>query len=201
MRRTLRRLKVRLSPHGRTILALHDELEGILSVEESAFLYRAARGHKTIVEIGSYRGKSCVLLALGEPSARVTAIDPHYAQDDSGAIRYSPEDERIMNDALARYGVADRVNHITATSAQARPRWQDTPIDMLWIDGDHSYQGVRTDLELWAPLVRPGGLIAGHDYGHLESVRRAWDELITNDPTWGPTGRVRSIAWARKRQP
>jgi len=37
------------------------------------------------------------------------------------------------------------------------------PIDFLFIDGDHGYDGVRADYELYAPLVRPGGIVAFHD--------------------------------------
>lgn len=198
LRRTLRRLKIRLGPGGGAICRLHDDLDGLLSIEESAWLHRAARGMRTIVEIGSYRGKSCVLLATGEPGAHVTAIDPHYGQGDRGAIVYDPEDTRKMNEALARHGVAERVTHIVAESHAARAGWDGRPIDLLWIDGDHSYEGLATDLDDWAPLVRRGGLIAGHDYGHLESVRRAWDERVTPAAGWGTTRRVRSIAWAEK---
>jgi MMP 1-O-methyltransferase len=205
LKRSLRRLRIRLGSSGAEILRLYDDLDGLLSVEESAWLYRNAAGMKRIVEIGSYRGKSCVLLACGEPSARVTAIDPHYGQGDRGEVVYDPEDTRRMNEALTRHGVADRVTHIVKESHAARGDWDedaDGPtggaIDLLWIDGDHSYEGVATDLDDWAGLVRKGGLIAGHDYGHLESVRRAWDERIGESADWGETGRVRSIAWARR---
>jgi hypothetical protein len=203
LKRTFRRWKVRRGPGGSEICRLHAGLDGLLSIEESAWLYRNARGMKTIVEIGSYRGKSCVLLASGEPEARVTAIDPHYGRGDRGQVVYDPEDARRMNEALSRHGVADRVTHVVAESHAARADWGLTHpgpglIDLLWIDGDHSYDGVATDLDDWAGLVRVGGLIAGHDYGHLESVRRAWDERVTVANGWGPTGRVRSIAWARR---
>ena len=205
LKRSLRRLRIRLGPSGPEILRLYDDLDGLLSVEESAWLYRNAAGMKRIVEIGSYRGKSCVLLARGEPAAHVVAIDPHYGQGDRGEVVYDPEDTRRMNEALTRHGVADRVTHIVKESHAARGDWDedgDGPIggaiDLLWIDGDHSYEGVCADLDDWAGLVRPGGLIAGHDYGHLDSVRRAWDERIGASDDWGKTGRVRSIAWAKR---
>ncbi len=205
LKRTLRRARVRRGPNGAEIVRLHDDLDGLLSIEESAFLYRTARGKQTIVEIGSYRGKSCVLLAKGEPNATITAIDPHYGQGDRGEVVYDPEDTRRMNDALSRHGVADRVMHIVKESHDARPDWDtmhdgDNPkaIDLLWIDGDHSYEGVAIDLDDWSDLVRVGGIVAGHDYGHLESVRRAWDERIGASDKWGPTQRVRSIAWAER---
>jgi hypothetical protein len=51
-------MRVRVGAGGGEVLRLHDDLEGMLAVRESAWLYRAARGGHEIVEIGSYRGKS-----------------------------------------------------------------------------------------------------------------------------------------------
>jgi predicted O-methyltransferase YrrM len=58
------------------------------------------------------------------------------------------------------------------------------PIDFLFIDGDHRYEGVKRDYELYAPLVRSGGLIAFHDIRPNTKdasiqVFRLWDELRT----------------------
>jgi cephalosporin hydroxylase len=74
-------------------------------------------------------------------------------------------------------------------------------LDVLFIDGDHSYKGVKTDFELWSPLVRPGGMILFHDIlphtkvAHCE-VDRLWNELklryrhteFVHDPNQGWAG-------------
>jgi predicted O-methyltransferase YrrM len=75
-------------------------------------------------------------------------------------------------------GVGANVRLIPATSFNAAAAWTQ-PIDYLYIDADHSYDGVRADLRAWVPKVRPGGLILGDDYGHrlFPGVRRAWDEF------------------------
>ena len=54
--------------------------------------------------------------------------------------------------------------------ARAAPRGE--PLDLLFIDGDHSYDGVRADFELYGRLVRPGGLIALHDVNEDFRTRR-----------------------------
>jgi predicted O-methyltransferase YrrM len=55
------------------------------------------------------------------------------------------------------------------------------PVDFLFIDGDHSYGGVRADFELYSPLVRPGGMVAFHDIAPRvdagTGVPRFWEEL------------------------
>lgn len=56
-------------------------------------------------------------------------------------------------------------------------------IDILHIDGDHEYEAVKTDIQLWTPFVRSGGYIAFDDYGHdsLPGVYQAAQELMTED--------------------
>jgi len=48
---------------------------------------------------------------------------------------------------------------------------------VLFPDGDHSYEGVKRDFEMYSPLVRPGGIIAFHDTVFMDGVRRFWAEL------------------------
>ena len=60
-------------------------------------------------------------------------------------------------------------------------------IDVLFIDGDHTYAGVKADFDLWSPLVRPGGLVIFHDilpHKHVAGceVDRLWGELKTRFP-------------------
>ncbi|WP_143338453.1 class I SAM-dependent methyltransferase [Desulforamulus profundi] len=55
-------------------------------------------------------------------------------------------------------------------------------IDFVYIDADHSFQGVLRDLTVWFPKVTKGGIIGGHDYGHpnFPGVKRAVDEFLTD---------------------
>lgn len=140
------------------------------------------------------------MLALGSaPDGRVTAIDPHISIEGAGKTAYNADDERVFHETMARLGVTDRVCHIVKMSVDARAEWGDVPIDLLWIDGDHSYEGVSQDLNDWAHLVPPRGVLACHDFAHREGVRRAWNERIMNDTNWEPTQFVRSIAWTTRR--
>jgi predicted O-methyltransferase YrrM len=58
-------------------------------------------------------------------------------------------------------------------------------LDFLFIDGDHRYEGVRLDFEMYSPLVRGGGLVAFHDIvqdGGAEEVYKFWNETKPNYP-------------------
>jgi len=60
------------------------------------------------------------------------------------------------------------------TSKVASIQFNET-LDLVFIDGDHSYVAVREDIQAWRPFLRPGGILAGHDY-HLDSVITAVHE-------------------------
>ena len=71
---------------------------------------------------------------------------------------------------------ADRVRVYKMPSVQAASMIDDESLDFMFSDGDHSDKGVMADLAAWVPKVRPGGLIAGHDWNNertLQDVERA----------------------------
>jgi hypothetical protein len=52
------------------------------------------------------------------------------------------------------------------------------PIDILFIDGDHSYENVRSDIEVWLPKLKTKGILILHDYGWAEGVKRMVEEYV-----------------------
>jgi predicted O-methyltransferase YrrM len=68
---------------------------------------------------------------------------------------------------------------IVDDSVKAAGKIADGALDFVFIDGDHSYEGVKRDLAAWLPKVKPGGWLMGHDYGNKPDggVKRAVDEL------------------------
>lgn len=73
-------------------------------------------------------------------------------------------------------------SHCPDTRRRAEQKLAGDLIDVLFIDGDHTYEGVKADFDLWSPLVRPGGLVIFHDIlphrhvAHCE-VDKFWNEL------------------------
>jgi len=63
---------------------------------------------------------------------------------------------------LERAGVSDQVEVIVATSERVASGWAH-PVSLLWIDGDHEYDSVRRDLEVWEPHLLPDAVVALHD--------------------------------------
>lgn len=175
-------------------LAQHfDTVQGYLHSLEGYMLMLYASdgpGEGAIVEIGSFMGKSTCWLARGAKDAqreKVTAVDhftgspEHQVGADLEVPQLACEGTTfdIFMDNLNRFELGDYVTPIKASSEEAAREW-DQPIRLLFIDADHSYEGVKNDYELWAPHVVPGGIIAFHDTVDWPGVARFFNELIAS---------------------
>lgn len=160
------------------------DLPGMLTQAEVDCLYQLGQFNDrngVIVEIGSWKGKSTVALALGAGNIRsgeIYAIDPHRVMPEEGYLE-DTEAEFLAN--LKRAGVADRVVPMIMTSAAAAREW-DKPIRLLWIDGDHRYEAAKLDFSLWEPHLVEGGLLAMHDTIRKRGPKRVlWENVFTSD--------------------
>jgi len=117
-----------------------------------------------VVETGSARGWSAchIGLALRENvRGKLYAIDPHTSTDwnDSGGQETSLT---VFHRHITAMGLDPYVEVIRANSHTAARGWT-RPIDLIFIDGDHSYEGVKADWELFSPFLTPSGIAVFHD--------------------------------------
>lgn len=162
-------------------IARAKSIEGFLYDSEVEFLYDNAAsvtGRGVIVEVGSWKGKSTTALAAGAIASGTDT--PVYAVD---TFRGSPEHQGggpIDNLPAFQHnlaGLADRVCVIRATSLDAAREFHE-PIELLFIDADHSYEAVRADFDAWMPHVIPGGIIALHDTASWYGPKRVTRESV-----------------------
>jgi len=159
-----------------------------LAFDEAAYLYRIARrlGPATLVELGRFRGGSTLVLS--------TAMD-------EGAELHSYDLSRpdaALVHALGQYGLAGRVHLHVGDSRIAPPPAESCAL--VFVDGDHSYDGARADYLRWRELLRPGGHLLfhaaaqGRGYRSFdEPVARLVAELETEDRALRRVGGVGSI--------
>lgn len=133
--------------------------------DSSWLLYGLTRSLKPriCVEIGSARGKSACAVGLAlqrNGGGKLFAIDPHSATswNDSESV----DTFTIINENLRKAGVTDFVEVVRAKSGDAAKAWRET-IDLIFIDGDHSYEGVKADWEAFLPHLNQFGVVAFHD--------------------------------------
>jgi predicted O-methyltransferase YrrM len=146
-------------------------VEGWLSEDQARRLFAAAAGVSAparIVEIGSYRGRSAIVLRkAAEPGVEVIAIDPHAGSDRGpqqlvGSRAEGDRDHRVFQENLRRAGVLDSVAHVRMTSEKALDELEGE-VALLYVDGAHRYTPARHDLVRWGARVAPGGRLLVHD--------------------------------------
>ena len=160
----------------------------------------AAAGDGTIVEIGSFRGRSTIVLAsAASADATVVAIDPH-AGSDRGPQEIAADAARGEDDHsaflgnLAAAGVADRVRHVRKPSADALGD-VDGPLALLYVDGAHRFGPARGDVARWGARVEPGGAMLVHDaFSSIGVTAALLVECLGGRGGWRYRGRTGSLA-------
>jgi predicted O-methyltransferase YrrM len=183
-------------------VAAIDGVDGWLTDAQARRLYAAAASCPPggwIVEIGSFRGRSTIVLASAAPDGvEVVAVDPHAGTDRGpGEISgYAPQaagDRAAFDANLADAGVRDRVRHVAAFSDAAHGDVAG-PIDVLYVDGAHRYGPARADLRDWGARVAPGGTMLIHDAFASVGVTLAVLRELVPGRTFRYVGRTRSLA-------
>jgi hypothetical protein len=158
-----------------------------------------------IVELGVFQGRTALIMAWGAAQghgAHVTAIDPWDTEGNVYDPPFTDPESRIWAEYRVReLGYSDRIALVQAFSQDAAERWgagddaahggEDPgvfsgaiawakPVGLLFVDGDHTYEGARRDIEAWAPHLAPGATIAVDDYHHPDwpGVAEAVDALV-----------------------
>jgi len=184
-----------------SVLALTAGIDGWMSDDQGRRLYAAAARCPTggrIVEIGSFRGRSTVVLAsAAAEGVEVVAIDPHAGNDRGpqeieGFVDEAATDRAAFAANLERAGVAERVRHVASFSDAAHAAVDD-PIDVLYIDGAHRYAPARADIRDWGRRVADGGTMLIHDSFSSIGVTSAIVRELVPGRRFRYVGRSRSL--------
>ena len=176
-----------------------DEAQLMIAVTEKAI--RESSAVPTIVELGSYCGRSTVVLwnvvKAVRPEAKVYAIDPH-----DGRVGALDEGIRQMPSSRAKFvhniSTADLSHYVEMIQKRPSEVAWEKAISLLLIDGLHDYVNVARDFFHYEPYVVPGGLILFHDYAnYYPGVKAFVDELLTFK-TYKVIHHVRSLVVVRK---
>lgn len=179
-------------------------VEGFLSPAEIKFLallaaYPTAPGD--ILEIGSFKGKSTIVLAKAAGLAGsdiVHAVDPMIAPSETDPdLKGETSSLRAFEENVKKHNVGGKIELHRMRSSELAPNWTN-PLRLLWIDGDHTYAGTKLDFDGFSGHLADRAIVAMHDVLHeFEGGLRVFAEDILLSPNFGACGLVGSIAWAQ----
>lgn len=166
-------------------------IRGWMDDEELTWLAEQATQATKIVEVGSWCGRSTRALA-DHTTGTVWCTDPwngqqglHVKQSTTGDILLLRKP--MYQDVFAAF-LRNLSDHLATNRVQVLPvrslvairiLQHLAPFDLVFLDGDHAYSSIVPEIEQFRPLVRPGGILAGHDYGDVwPDVKRAVDEFV-----------------------
>jgi len=144
------------------------------------------------LEIGSYIGASSLMIAKGlNNSSRLFCVDTwqNDAMTEGNWDSYQVFQENTRS-------VSTKISALRMTSELAAEVCLNQ-LDFLFIDGDHSYEGVKMDFDIWFPKLKSGGIIAMHDIEWAEGVKRVVAEDVR--PNISREGCLPNLFWAWKK--
>jgi predicted O-methyltransferase YrrM len=179
-------------------------VEGYLAPDEMRFLALIAacpRAAGEILEIGSFKGKSTIILAKSAALAgdkKIHAVDPMTAPSETDPdLRGEASSLKDFQKNIEAHDVAENVEFHQTFSYELARDW-DAAVRLLWIDGDHTYAGTKLDLEGFISHLTDGAIVAIHDVLHeFEGGIRVFMEDVLLSPSFGACGFCGSIAWAQ----
>jgi predicted O-methyltransferase YrrM len=180
---------------------LTESVDGWMTEDQGRRLWDAASrvpDGGQIVEIGSFRGRSMIVLARSATQAgTIVAIDPHAGNDRgpqeiSGYQDAAAADHEAFSRNLTQAGVRDRVTHVRAFSSAAHAEVSGQ-VDLLYIDGAHRYGPARADIRDWGARVVPGGTMLIHDSFSSIGVTLAILRELVPSRRWRYVGRSGSL--------
>ncbi|MFZ9481525.1 MAG: class I SAM-dependent methyltransferase [Ilumatobacteraceae bacterium] len=184
------------------VMAKVADVDGWMSPGQAARLYAAAaatRPGQQIVEIGSFRGRSMIVMASAAPEGvALVAIDPHAGNDRGpqeieGFVAEADDDNKVFLANLERAGVADRVRHVREFSDAAHGHVEGV-VTVLYVDGAHRFAPARADIRDWGARVAPGGTLLIHDSFSSVGVTLAILRELLLGNRFRYVGRSRSLA-------
>jgi len=137
---------------------------------EAQYLFMlASRAKLGVVETGRFHGGSTFMLAWSNRVVPIYSVD------------ISPQNDELLRDYFVKHGIGSNVDLIVGDSQQTKYPHVGA-FDLLFIDGDHSYEGCTLDLENWYPNLSVGGHIVLHDCYHGSPVQESVIDFLARYP-------------------
>lgn len=148
------------------------------------------------IEVGVAKGETSAWLLEKCPNlTKLNGVDPYLPYEDW--CRYIDEEEINLQKTIAKENVSqygDRFKFLEMTAENAVKKFKKESVDFVFIDGDHSYDCTLSDIELYYPLIKKGGILFGHDI-NLSTVKQAVNDYREKNKIRIPINLLSNNAW------
>jgi hypothetical protein len=165
----------------------YHSLEGWFNMEKQYLeLLDATPEGGTFVELGCYKGKSTSFIGV-EIHKRKRDINFFAVDSFQGATNSTDANEIKAYEGISEieesytYNVSligNKIKTIVSLTDEAAQYFDDGSVDVVFVDGGHSYEVVKADILAWLPKVKKGGILAGHDFNAWQGVNKAVTEIF-----------------------
>jgi len=164
------------------------------------------KGYTYGVEVGIFNGFYSEVLMKTIPGLHLAGIDPYAVYKGYRDHQFSRSMEKAEETAHTLLDKYTFYTFMKMTSEEAAKEFDDGSLDFVFIDGNHAYEYVKQDIELWTPKVRTGGIVSGHDYyvtraGNVGVIRAVNDYVASNNYTLETTDWDMTMESEDDRQP
>lgn len=149
------------------------------SIHDFGIFLKKQKLLKAFAEVGVAEGRSSLeFMNWGFKKAYLIDVWEHTAAlpgDGSSSQAWHDLNYRGTKEKMKKFG--KKVVFLKGESKDVVHKVTDDSLTFVYLDGNHSYEGVLNDLKIWLPKLKEGGIMAGHDYNHLYGVQKAVDEF------------------------
>ncbi len=142
---------------------------------EKVFLQSLVRGlpaNPLVLEIGTFKGWSAITMGLVRRDVKIITIDNHFGIPEDGLTSSSIEVHKNIRES----NCSGRIIHLQLSSSEYINK-NNSKFDLIFIDGDHTFEGVKHDFEKFLPYVKKLGIILFHDFHQEDGVTRFCNTL------------------------
>lgn len=140
--------------------------EGWMEPQELLWLHDHAKSANRVLEVGSWKGRSTHALCAGnrKNGGTVWAVDHFGGAADEHDLTYGADSDQVYREFCENLKGFENLRVRRADSLSASKGFPENYFDLLFIDGTHLEDPVRADILAWAPKVKGGGILCGHDF-------------------------------------
>lgn len=135
---------------------------------------------KRVLEIGCAYGNNAEYILNNTKVKWLTSVDPYIFYSAMPGFICQEEYDILYEYAIEKLDAYPNFNELYRMRSEKGYEylhWGDAMFDLIFLDGDHSYETVKWEIEHYYNLIKKGGILSGHDYNIFESVNKAVDEM------------------------